>query len=587
VRIGIRRVIASVVAAGAAAALVVAGVTPASALSDPGSGGQPSLEEMNATRNHSLGASLTGDAEQVEPFAAGVPAGVPGIDVSYYQGTVDWSKVVASGKKFVYVKATEDIDTPNSLFTPQWTGARNAGLLTGAYHFATPNTSSGSAQAAYFLGKGGTWTADGRTLPPMLDIEANPYTNGVNTCWGLTPANLVRWVKDFVFTVENAIGRTPVIYTTTDWWNRCTSSNGDVGNYPLSIARWTTATSPGALPAGWPGYTFWQYNDDDDGKLVGDQQVFNGTLSQLRDFALNARVSGADRFGTSAALASAFRAGVPVAYVASGAAFPDALSAGPATKGTGPVLLIQSFAIPTPVATELRRLAPKKIVVLGGETSVNASTFNALKGYSSSVVRYAGADRYDTSAAVAATFAAGQKDVYVASGLNFPDALSGAALAAGLKPGPLLLTTPGGIPQSVANQLARLKPATIHVIGGATSVSAAVAAQLRNYTASRSAASVERISGADRFDTSAAISTKFPAGGTVYIANGLGFPDALSGAPVAGSTDSPVLLVQATAIPQSVKVRLQALKPKRIVILGGEASVSASVAAQLQAYRVG
>jgi putative cell wall-binding protein len=98
---------------------------------------------------------------------------------------------------------------------------------------------------------------------------------------------------------------------------------------------------------------------------------------------------------------------------------------------------------------------------------------------------------------------------------------------------------------------------------------------------------VQRVSGADRFDTSAAIAAPFPTGGTVYVANGLGFPDALSGAPVAGSTRSPVLLVQATAIPDTVKAQLQRLKPKRIVILGGSTSVSPSVAAQLQAYRVG
>ncbi|MDN4614892.1 cell wall-binding repeat-containing protein [Leifsonia sp. F6_8S_P_1B] len=586
-QVSIRRVIGAVTAAGAAAALVVAGVTPASATQDPGDGPQPSLEQMNTARDHTLGATLDrSDGVEALAGSSAPPPGVPGIDVSYWQGNVDWAKVAAGGKKFAYVKATEDIDTPNSLYNSQWSGARSAGLLTGAYHFATPNTSSGTAQASYFLSNGGSWTADGRTLPPMLDIEANPYKNGLNECWGMTPANLVRWVKDFTFTVENKIGRTPVIYTNTGWWSRCTSNNGDMANYPLTVANWTTAKTPGALPATWPGYTFWQYNDDDKGALVGDQQVFNGTLAQLRDFALNARVSGADRFGTSASLAAAFKPG-GVVYVASGAAFPDALSAGPATKGAGPVLLIQPFAIPAPVATELRRLKPSKIVVLGGATSVNASTVNALKSYSGNVIRYSGPDRYDTSAAVAATFSAPQKDVYVASGLNFPDALSGAAVAAGRVPGPLLLTTPGGIPQRVANELARLKPATIHVIGGAASVSSQVEVQLKNYTASRTPASVKRVSGADRFDTSAAIAAPFPAGGTVYVANGLGFPDALSGAPVAGATDSPVLLVQATAIPESVKARLQQLKPKRIVILGGNASVSPSVAAQLQSYRVG
>jgi GH25 family lysozyme M1 (1,4-beta-N-acetylmuramidase) len=165
----------------------------------------------------------------------------------------------------------------------QYNGARNAGLVRGAYHFAVPNRSSGSTQARHFVRNGGGWTADGWTLPPALDIEYNPYDRK-HRCYGLSKAKMVGWTRSFSDETKRLTGRRPVIYTTTHWWNVCTGgSRAFASNHALWIARHHSA-SAGALPTGWSFWTFWQY-DNGGGDLPGDQNLFNGSMTQLRRFA--------------------------------------------------------------------------------------------------------------------------------------------------------------------------------------------------------------------------------------------------------------------------------------------------------------
>ncbi|MGI5453722.1 lysozyme [Streptomyces sp. CA-249302] len=217
---------------------------------------------------------------------AGLPASAAslpkGHDVSSHQRNVDWSKAKAKGAKFVYIKATESTNYQNPYFGQQYNGARNAGIVRGAYHFALPNKSSGKAQAAYFVRHGGAWTADGWTLPPALDIEYNPYDKK-HKCYRLSHSSMVDWIASFSNEVKRLTGRRPVIYTTAHWWNTCTgSSRAFAANHALWIARHDSADA-GSLPAGWSFWTFWQY--DNSGSLPGDQNLFNGSLAQLKRFA--------------------------------------------------------------------------------------------------------------------------------------------------------------------------------------------------------------------------------------------------------------------------------------------------------------
>jgi len=240
---------------------------------------KPSRRRASAVAASAAALVIGGTALAEAPVSA---AGKPrGHDVSSHQKSVNWSSAKAKGARFVYIKATESTNYRNPYFSRQYNGSRNAGLIRGAYHFALPNKSSGATQAAYFVRNGGAWRADGWTLPPALDIEHNPY--GTKKCYGLSKAKMVSWIKSFSNEIKRETGRRPVIYTTANWWNDCTgASRTFASNHPLWVARYDSADA-GALPAGWSFWTMWQY--DNSGSLPGDQNLFNGTMAQLKKFA--------------------------------------------------------------------------------------------------------------------------------------------------------------------------------------------------------------------------------------------------------------------------------------------------------------
>lgn len=205
-----------------------------------------------------------------------------GHDVSSHQGRVDWPAARAKGARFVYVKATESTGYRNPRFSQQYDGARDAGLIRGAYHFARPDKSSGARQAEYFVRHGGDWRADGWTLPPALDMEYNPYDKK-HKCYRLSRKQMVRWIRSFSDEIKHETGRRPVIYTTTQWWKLCTgNSRAFSSSHALWIAR-HGASAAGKLPGGWRYWTFWQYASK--GRLPGDQNLFNGSAARLQALA--------------------------------------------------------------------------------------------------------------------------------------------------------------------------------------------------------------------------------------------------------------------------------------------------------------
>uniref|UniRef100_UPI003558620C lysozyme n=1 Tax=Streptomyces corallincola TaxID=2851888 RepID=UPI003558620C len=202
-----------------------------------------------------------------------------GVDVSSYQGTVAWPTLWNSGVRWAYTKASEGTYYKNPSFTSQYDGALKAGMVRGAYHFATPDTTGGAAQADYFLAHGGGWTKDGKTLPGALDIEWNPYGDD---CYGKSTTAMVTWIKDFLNRYKARTGRHAVIYTATSWWTQCTGNYaGFAANNPLWIARY--ASTVGTLPAGWKVQTMWQYTSS--GATVGDHNRFNGALDRVKALA--------------------------------------------------------------------------------------------------------------------------------------------------------------------------------------------------------------------------------------------------------------------------------------------------------------
>ena len=302
------------------------------------------------------------------------------------------------------------------------------------------------------------------------------------------------------------------------------------------------------------------------------------------------RVAGADRYATAVAVSQRLYpgGGAPVVFLASGTGFADAASAAPvAAHEHGVILLTPADALPDVVAAELTRLAPQRLVVVGGTASVGDAVL-AAAGTAAGVTpeRIAGPDRYATSIAlVQDAFPAGPVDtLFLAAGTAFPDALSSAP-AASVAGDPLLLTRPDGVADVEAAEITSLAPAHVVIVGGTAAVSAAVASAV-----AKLGPTVERVAGLDRYGTAAAVAARFmPTATTAVLASGLDFPDALSAGPLAASLDAPMLLVQPDVTPVAVSTRnaVIAARPSTLVAIGGQASVRDAVVNELAAWSEG
>ncbi|MEU4806728.1 lysozyme [Actinosynnema sp. NPDC023587] len=228
--------------------------------------------------DHAMGSQIAahegGDRRVVLDPARSTRAVVEGIDVSSHQGDVDWWHWWGQGKRFAYVKATESTTYRNPHFTQQYDGSYHVGMIRGAYHFALPDQSSGTAQADFFVDHGGGWSGDGKTLPGALDMEYNPYGS---ICYGLSKESMVAWVAAFHDRYHARTGRHPVVYTSANWWNQCAAGDFSATS-PLWVARY--ASGVGALPHAWGYHTFWQYTSS-----PLDQNQFNGAYDRLQALA--------------------------------------------------------------------------------------------------------------------------------------------------------------------------------------------------------------------------------------------------------------------------------------------------------------
>ena len=266
-----RRLTAAVVAA--AAALFVATAPSAAAAPAAAAASGATSTSTETPDNHQMGASIRAH----EPSApAAAPASVltttSGIDVSSYQGNVDWQYYWNQGKRFAYTKATEGTGYTNPYFAQQYNGSYNVGMIRGAYHYGRPDVSGGAAQADYFVAHGGGWSKDGKTLPGTLDIEWGPSS----ACYGLSQSAMVSWIKAFSDEYHAKTSRWPVIYTANSWWTQCTGNLGDFSSTnPLWVASYSS--SPGTLPYHWGFYTFWQYTS-----TPLDQDYFSAGLDRLK-----------------------------------------------------------------------------------------------------------------------------------------------------------------------------------------------------------------------------------------------------------------------------------------------------------------
>ena len=183
------------------------------------------------------------------PATPPVPS-LRGIDVSHWQGAVDWRAVAGAGYRFAFVKATEGRSRVDPAFARNRREATAAGLAVGAYHFARPDRSPGDAlaEANAFL-RVAEPSAGG--LVPVLDLEASG---------SLGPDRLQAWVRTWLDRVRSATGVRPAIYAGPTFWRVHMANTTDFVSYPLMLADHVT---PPTVPAnGWSGlgWTIWQWS---------------------------------------------------------------------------------------------------------------------------------------------------------------------------------------------------------------------------------------------------------------------------------------------------------------------------------------
>lgn len=303
------------------------------------------------------------------------------------------------------------------------------------------------------------------------------------------------------------------------------------------------------------------------------------------------RLAGTDRIQT--AIAASKRAypaagSASTVVVASALAWPDALpAAGLAGAVDGPLLLTMPTSLPSAVRSEIQRLGANKVYIAGGPGAVSTSVEQAIDDISGvSVERLGGTNRYGTARLIAQEIrdlpSADPDTVFVATGLNFPDALAASSLAAAM-PAPILLTGKDSLPQDTKSALSYLGPDTIVVCGGEGVVSDSVESALGSY-----ASTVVRRAGTDRYSTAKSIVTwgegrLAPPGGVtgVYLAVGTNYPDALAGgvvAAVANGSWNPLMLTPGDSLSSQVSSYVSPRASiEHVGVFGGTGALSDAV----------
>lgn len=217
------------------------------------------------------GAAFSGALSDKKPnsgVAAAHEMPIQGIDVSYWQGEVDWQEVDDAGIRFVYIKATEGGDRLDPKFLDNWRGAKKAGIARGAYHvmyWCSPASEQASWFARHVPG-------DGDTLPPVLDLEWNAYSK---TC----PHHIARKaalakIKVMLDAMEAHTGKRPIIYTDPKFHRDILE--GEFTDYQFWLR--SVAAKPEAKYRG-REWAFWQFTTT--GRVPGvsgavDRNSFNG-----------------------------------------------------------------------------------------------------------------------------------------------------------------------------------------------------------------------------------------------------------------------------------------------------------------------
>ncbi len=225
-------------------------------------------------------ADLPPDTDSVEEDVVTCATGstIKGVDVSHFDGTVDWAAAKRGGITFAIIKATEGTSFVDNHFATNWTNTGANGIVHGAYHFFRPK-SDPIAQADFFVQVAGSPKSG--DLPPVIDLEVTD---------GLTAAQVASGARTFLQRVQQKTGRVPMIYTSVRVFNSLLGGPSGFNPYFLWVANWNVRC-PNIPNPPWTRWTFWQSSAT--GTVAGfsdpvDVDNFNGTSADLMAFVKSA-----------------------------------------------------------------------------------------------------------------------------------------------------------------------------------------------------------------------------------------------------------------------------------------------------------
>ncbi len=465
-------------------------------------------------------------------------------------------------------------------------------------NLVTWNSSKGAGSAGNMEGTGDI-TMRNCTIADNFLTPANPSATAClirtfqGTCslidtiaWGNAPKDI--WNSTMSY--DNVISDDPDIVVPEVTNINPQFSNGGTDEGPdYHIRRGSPAVDMGSSSVGYVDHDLDHRprpidGDDVAGAVpdIGCYELYDGTTRRL---------SGTDRYKTACDIweNTLPEGSAASAVLATGQNFPDALSAAALAGAVeGPLLLVKPDSVPPEVLSTLHSLGVNGVYIVGGANVVSNNVKAALEADGFNVIRISGSDRYATAAAVAAEvkYVMGPRysnRVFVATGLNFPDALAASpwSYASTI---PVLLTKTSSLPAATASAIQNGGTSGVWVVGSETVVTAGVASAI---DALPGIGQPRRLAGATRYETAVAVANESTGADIAPelhwhepgLATGLNFPDALAGGAALGAWGSPLLLTTTTGLPSATSATLGANKADvyRISVMGGTNVVSDGV----------
>lgn len=295
------------------------------------------------------------------------------------------------------------------------------------------------------------------------------------------------------------------------------------------------------------------------------------------------RIQGLDRYETAALISFAMTPHSDIVVLASGQDYPDALSGiAYAAEKNAPMLLTSKNQLPPVTLAEIQRLGATKVHILGGTGAVSQAVQTQLTNEGLIVTRIEGLDRYETAVQIGQKMTRANHTVFLASGLDYADAISVGAAAA-MSGTPVLLSQNTTLPAATQAALLSWGTQKVTILGGTGAISQGIQNTLEGM-----GLTVTRIGGLDRYETNYKINNAyFNKPKKVYVASGQDYPDALTGALLAAHDHTTVVLTEKTQVNPSLISYITENPINDVVILGGLGVVSNAVETTIESLLVG